>query len=395
MTEKNNIRASAALIYLSGCIINGTKPSAELIKDIPVAEIYTAALKNSLEAIAVTALEKIGITSTQSTEKKLMAVRKALIFDNARAEILSKFEKAEIKYMPLKGVIMKELYPEIGLRQMSDNDILFDKSRRADVKAIMQDLGYSVEYYETSNQDVYYKKPVLNFEMHTELFVSADGREFSEYYSSLFDRLLKDEDNLFGYRFEDNDYYIYIKAHEYKHFAACGTGLRSLLDSYVYLRAKGNTLDFDYISAECRKLGMADYERETRLLALAIFSPEISEQLLTFAIDGKNCPISEQAFSLLMEFVRYGTYGTMENNIINHVTNEAKGTKTVFGARVKFLFKRIFPPVSHFVDEKPKRAGKGYLYPIWWIGRTLEIIFKRPLRTTKTVINIFKAKAKK
>lgn len=46
------------------------------------------------------------------------------------------FEKAGIWYLPLKGVILKEMYPVYGIRQMADNDILFDFTYRKEVKDI-------------------------------------------------------------------------------------------------------------------------------------------------------------------------------------------------------------------------------------------------------------------
>lgn len=47
--------------------------------------------------------------------------------------------------MPLKGVILKELYPKIGMRQMSDNDILFDETYRKDVVRFMKNKGYDYD----------------------------------------------------------------------------------------------------------------------------------------------------------------------------------------------------------------------------------------------------------
>jgi len=37
----------------------------------------------------------------------------------------------------------------------------------------------------------------------------------------------------------------------------------TMLDFYAYLKAKEKTLDFDYIKAECRKLGISDLRNAT------------------------------------------------------------------------------------------------------------------------------------
>ena len=54
------------------------------------------------------------------------AVRKNVILDVERTAIFEEFERKGIWYMPLKGSILKELYPENGMREMADNDVLYD-----------------------------------------------------------------------------------------------------------------------------------------------------------------------------------------------------------------------------------------------------------------------------
>ncbi|HAM14311.1 MAG TPA: hypothetical protein DCP91_00300, partial [Eggerthellaceae bacterium] len=50
-----------------------------------------------------------------------------------------------------------------------------------------------------------------------------------------------------------------------------GTGLRSLLDVYVWVRAKGGTLDWDRVSGELAKMGLAEFEARNRRLAMRLF----------------------------------------------------------------------------------------------------------------------------
>ena len=66
----------------------------------------------------------------------------------------------------------------------------------------------------------------------------------------------------------------YMTAHEYKHYSAGGTGLRSLLDVYLFLRKFGKSLDFDYISQEAEAWGFTEFEGLNRSLALRLFPGE-------------------------------------------------------------------------------------------------------------------------
>jgi len=106
------------------------------------------------------------------------AVRKNILLDAERTAIFERFEQQGIWYMPLKGSILKELYPENGMREMADNDILYDSTKQAEVKKIMLSMGYSAESVGKSHHDVYMKPPVLNFELHTLLFGAASDALF-------------------------------------------------------------------------------------------------------------------------------------------------------------------------------------------------------------------------
>ena len=57
----------------------------------------------------------------------------------------------------------------------------------------------------------------------------------------------------------------------FKHFDGSGTGIRSLLDQYVYLNRLEDSLDFPYIDKQCEILGTADFEKENRDLCKKVF----------------------------------------------------------------------------------------------------------------------------
>ena len=46
-------------------------------------------------------------------------------------------------------------------------------------------------------------------------------------------RLIKDAGNNYGYHFSPEDFYMYMTAHEYKHYSSEGTLLRSLFDIFL------------------------------------------------------------------------------------------------------------------------------------------------------------------
>lgn len=50
-----------------------------------------------------------------------------------------------------------------------------------------------------------------------------------------------------------------------------GTGLRSIVDLYVFLKSAGDKLDRDYVDGELEKLGISDVEKRLRGFAFSLF----------------------------------------------------------------------------------------------------------------------------
>lgn len=396
MKEDNKSQVYNAIIYIISCCLCGKKVEKELLSHLDLGAIYSTAVNHSLIAIVATALEDAGIVSNRASELKLNAIRKNMLFDSARAEIFGKLEENKIKYLPLKGVIMKELYPSVGLRQMSDNDILFDKDYRSQVRDVMLSLGYDSKHFNESNHDVYMKEPVLNFEMHVSLFNHPNLPLFNSYFANAFDRAVSDGKSSYGYAMTDEDFYIFMKAHEYKHYANCGTGLRSLVDIFVYLRAKSDSLNFDYITAECEKLEIFEYERVTREIALKIFDPETAKAIVLADKGEGKMPLSDYDAEFLQDYINVSTYGSRETYLSNLIKREKKkNNSSNVVEKIRYILKLCFPKLEYYEIVHPGASKKKYLIPFLWIKRTVTILVKRPAFAFKTIFKVIRAKVKK
>lgn len=200
------------------------------------------------------------------------------------------------------------------------------------------------------------KKPVLNFEMHWILFGTAFDRTIAAYYSNVKEWLIKDPENQFGWHFTTEDFYVFILAHAYKHYSNRGTGLRSLLDVYVIL--KEISLDMEKIPAELEKLGISEFESQFRSLSLDLFS-------------GKE--LTENEMEMFAYIVSSGTYGTVQNNVVNSI-NKVGGGKS--GKR-RYIFNRIFPTMEQIENGNPFFYQHKILLPFLLPYRLLRGVFKR------------------
>ncbi len=387
--SKNQAEAYKLIIYLISCALAGKKPDAALIGTSLLGAVQKIAEKHSLSAIVGYSLETVGLASPELVEQKNMAIKKIMLLDAERRAILAECDRRGIRYMALKGVIMKELYPYIGLRQMSDNDILVDEESRAVLREIMVSRGYYVYMYDDGNHDVYTKQPVYNYEIHGSLFDDSFDHKFKEYFSTAFDEGVKAPDSC-SYSMTDDYYYIYFKAHEYKHWRGGGTGLRSLVDTYVFLKSKQNSINEEKIKAELEKLGIYDYEQRARALSLKIFDPILAERNMTEEI------LTDDEAYFLEDFLLHGTYGSarkMTENSIEKI-REQSGKKGLGGAKIKYILGRLFPPAEAYKTSYPLAYKYRILIPFVVIKRIFAMIFVRPKTSVRTLRNVFKYKKK-
>lgn len=341
------------LIYLLTCAVNGIMPDTARVKAMDLEQLYRLAKAHTLRAAVFIALRSAGVQDSSFQQAYNKAVRKNVMLDVERTAIFERFEQQGIWYMPLKGSILKELYPENGMREMADNDVLYDSTRQTEVKKIMLSMGYSAESVGKTHHDVYMKPPVLNFELHTKLFGAAS--DFYDYYQNPKQLMIPDEGSKYGFHFSDEDFYVYMLAHEYKHYSAGGTGLRSLLDCYVFLRNKGDSLDWAYINEQTEQLTIAGFEREQRELANKVFSSVTLPDL------------TEHEQELLDYYLTSCTYGTKTRSAENTVKKHY--AKSHSKSKFSFIWARLFPDMEFMKQYYPFFYRHRLLLPVGYVWR--------------------------
>lgn len=286
-------------------------------------------------------------------QAKEQAVYTALLMDVEKKELFSFLEQSNIRYLPLKGCVIKELYPAFGMRQMGDVDILLEPAYRPHIRELMEARGYKTVKYGVGHHDVYQKAPVYCFEMHYTLFDEGEYPQWSAYYREIGKRLLPVEPGRFEYRLSDEDLYIYLLLHMYQHYELWGIGLRYLLDCYFFLKEKDGTLDWLYIRGELKKLGIDSFEEKMHTLALKFF--DRAENL------------TEEETAFLHDLCCAGAQGTMDL-MAKHGAEHG---------RWRYIKKRLFPSYGWFKDHLPFYARHPYLIPAYDVFRIFRAIFFR------------------
>ena len=249
---------------------------------------------------------------------------------------------------------------------MADLDILVCKKEIKEVKKLMLNLGYKL-VHEGGNHDVYHKLPFMNVEIHRNMI--DESYVLSNYYKDIWHKTLKKEETTEYYlSIEDN--YLYLIAHSAKHYGAGGTGVRSVLDIYFYLKCYPK-MNETYLKNELKKLDLVEYEMKLRALAFGWFA-------------GEKLSLEEQEVGDFI--IKRGVYGTISHSLASQLVNIDEGTRSLRYRKWRYLLSRAFPSFKLMKQLYPILKPLPILLPIFYIVRLFKGFFTGTIKTqTKEV----------
>lgn len=353
------------LIMLLAAVFNRKIPPP-IPPEIDMEHLYQLAARHSVANMACYGLQRLEVLPAPNIMKPFLEVRNQAIAREARQElevglILSALEKNQIKCMPLKGYIIKHLYPRPDMRMMADVDILLEEKQLKKAGQIMLNLGYTAEH-SGGNHDVYYKRPVMNIELHRAL-IPESNRDLYNYFGSGWGRVKPIAGSSFCYEMSREDFYIYLLAHMAKHYRGGGTGIRSVMDVWVYNQHYKEQLEQNYLDSQLKKTGLYDFAKRMEALSEQWFSLEANQDI-------------DQEMSAFI--VANGTYGTTRNAAVNKFIQGKKDRDSFTMAKVKYTLRILFPDRQHMTILFPFLQKLPILMPLCWVIRGIRtVMFRR------------------
>lgn len=264
--------------------------------------------------------------------------------DEDRRRLARAMDQHDIDYLFMKGIFIQTLYPETGMRQMSDNDILYRHHESPDPQLggasqkAMSQLTEELCMKELSTDgivDVYLAGDTSLFEMHRE-FLGPDQPLYA-YFEKIWQRALPQE-NCREYRLTAEDHYILMLAHSHKHFSSGGCGPREIIDAWQYRRVLEPEMNWEYVQDQLAETGLTEYEGMLRQLGSVIF---------------EDAPGTEEDWQMLDFFLGCGTYGSRENAIRNTLAKLEDKGKSVLAAKASYVWGRLFPEPAYLKTHFP------------------------------------------
>ena len=263
--------------------------------------------------------------------------------------ISNALEKAQIPFIPLKGSVLRNYYPEAWLRTSCDIDILV-KNEDLDrtVNLLIEKYGYV--FKERGLHDIsLFSKNKIHLELHFDL--TSEDR-YTKILSTVWEECVLAENKSHQYLMSNEMFMFYHLTHMAEHFIHGGCGIRSFIDLWI-IRTK-MSYDEGTVLKMCEQVGLEDFYFQTQHLMKVWFE---SEKHTDLSIEIENFIIGA------------GIYGSMENNIaINQSENKGK---------IKYIFGRVILPYEKLKRLYPKLEKHKILIPFYQVRRWIYFIFKK------------------
>ena len=263
----------------------------------------------------------------------------------AAKRLYAAFAENGVDYMPLKGSLLRELYPVPEWRTGRDVDVLIRPAALERARAVAIEVLQPVKVTEGYHDVGLETADGARIELHFALFNGDEG--FGDLLCDPFAHAVA---NGHCYRQTDAALYAYHVAHMAKHFRHGGCGLRAFLDLSLLCRRMS-----EEAMAQASKLlttaGLAGFERAVRRLAAVLF-------------EGAQ---GDEETRRLARFVA-------ENKAFGSVRSQAAAGHR---AGKHSLLSRIFPPYRIMSRLYPVLRKCPLLLPCCWVLRGFRIFSKK------------------
>ena len=323
-------------------------------EDLP--SLYTCAKRHDLAHLIADALDKLallpfdGEISAKLRKQQMLAVYRQQRSQYELQVVCNALEEAKLPFIPLKGAIIRDYYPEPWMRTSCDIDILIREEDMARATKLLTDqMGYR-KGVESPHDVSFHTESGIHIELHHTLTNDRITPEGGEILSNIWSFAEPEDGCEYRYRLSDAMFYFYHIAHMAKHIQIGGCGVRPFIDQWILehcishdnaernaLLAKGGLLTFAEAAQKLAEVWLADAEAEEMILWLE-----------SFILNG-------------------GVYGNMENRV--SILQKKRGGK------LRYAFSRIFISYDSLKFYYPILKKHRWLTPVYEVVRWFRLIF--------------------
>ena len=355
-------------------------------------ELINLSRKHKIEGLIYSALNKAELLENID-EDKVKDLKKEVFFTGVTQisnmskleKVFNEFSKENVPVIVLKGLVVREYYPQPEQRSMSDADIFVKAKDLNKSKKILIDLGYTEVDAEASHHIKYIKSGYPMIELHWHV-MKRDGfsDELDLFEDDIWDRTIEVKVKgakvlSLGYE----DLALHLCMHMAAHLAASGFGVRQIVDLVLLVEKKGHLIDWTLFINKAEEFGFKKFIIIMFKICNILFSMDIPKEMAVYKIDDE-----EMFESLISTIFDGGVYGKkdMASNFANQVAFNYKGkdSNATIGA-IRRYFRFIFPSIETMSDKYSYARKIRILTPIAWIHHLFSGIFRKEYNFTDKI----------
>lgn len=328
-----------------------------LVKCLQVADKHDIAhiVNQGIQQNGMAELIQEKVMSDKFAKVALMAIYRYKRLDYELDVICNALEKAQIPFLPLKGSILRDYYPEPWMRTSCDIDVLIPEKYIEDVITLFTEK-YQFRLDIKGSHDVpMFSSRGIHVEFHYHLVEKGLANEAESILKDVWNVVVPKKGHRYHYQMPDDLFYFYHIAHMAKHFENGGCGIRPFIDLWILDRLKG--VDYEKRDELLAKGNLLQFAQVARKLSKVWFEnaemDALSQQMEDYILTG-------------------GVYGSSENRIT--VQQQKKG------GSFKYVLSRIFIPYDTIKFYYPILQKHRWLTPIMEVRRWGKLIFRGHLK---------------
>lgn len=278
-------------------------------------------------------------------------------------KILNTLEENKIKTLVVKGVLMKDIYPQNYMRQMCDIDILVESNNFKKATRILKNLGFK-KFYDFEKHLIFTKSPFIVVELHRRLVLKKDVIGY-EYFNNVWPlcRNYKSYQNI--YQLDIHNAYVFCIIHLLIHFKFTGITVKDVLDVYLYNETYKDVLNDAILNRIFQELEILDFAKNMKHIAYKWFETEKIndfDEVEAFILKGRNL-----------------------NNRVNYSIEKNDG-------KLNFFIQLLFPKMEIMREKFPVLKRFPLLLPAMWITRIVKDVASKEtsLKTRFDTIKLIK-----
>lgn len=321
--------------------------------------VFDAAIQNDL-------IDKNSEAFAKLSNQKIFAIYRYNQHKHDLGLIKDAFQKNSIQFVPLKGSVIRDYYPEPWMRTSCDIDILVHEDDLEKAKGVLLQIGFTTDGARNYH-DISFFKGQTHLELHFNICEM----------NKQLDQLLKDVwgyvEQYDGYEYrETNSFFAFHHvAHMAYHFLTGGCGIRPFLD--LWILRKREDFDEKNLLELLKKCNLVSFYNEVCLLSEIWFGNK-----------------EHNATTLKMEqfILEGGVYGSSKKGAVIGIAQHG-------GSKFRYKWSIAFPSYIDMCNIYPKLKKHKILLPFYHIKRFFTKVFgKSKNRTKKRAETINKSSCK-